>query len=64
MEIIKANPGAMEQSLLEFFSEMAMADRNFMTGSAGQSCRKAFAEVSGHAYTNMRLATMPCTTLT
>jgi transportin-1 len=50
MEIIKANPGAMEQSLLEFFSEMAMADRNFMTGSAGQSCRKAFAEVSGHAY--------------
>ncbi|KAF2011137.1 ARM repeat-containing protein [Aaosphaeria arxii CBS 175.79] len=32
MRIMLANPGAMEQSLLEFFSEMAKADRSLVNG--------------------------------
>lgn len=32
MQIILANPPAMEQSLLEFFNEMAKADRNLVNG--------------------------------
>jgi hypothetical protein len=31
MQMILANPGAMEQSLLQFFSEMSSADRNIMS---------------------------------
>lgn len=49
MQIVLANPGAMEQSLLEFFSLMASADRNFVTGPAGAQCREIFKQVS---YTN------------
>lgn len=47
MRMILANPGAMEQSLLEFFSEMALADRALVTRPAGQNTfRETFQEVS------------------
>jgi transportin-1 len=46
MQIVLANPGAMEQSLLEFFSLMASADRNYITGPSGQNCRQTFKTVS------------------
>jgi transportin-1 len=34
MQIILANPGAMEQSLLQFFSEMSLADKNLVSHQA------------------------------
>jgi transportin-1 len=48
MRIILANPPAMEQSLLEFFSEMAKADRNLVTGPGDdpKNFREAFQQVS------------------
>jgi hypothetical protein len=45
MLIVLANPGAMEQSLLEFFSDMAMADRNAVQGPSGDHLREAFQRV-------------------
>ncbi|KAF2124803.1 ARM repeat-containing protein [Dothidotthia symphoricarpi CBS 119687] len=46
MRMILANPGAMEQSLLEFFSEMAHADRALVTRPVGQNAfRETFQEV-------------------
>lgn len=51
MRIVLANPGAMEQSLLEFFSLMASADRNFVTGPSGAQCRETFKQVSYTDYT-------------
>jgi len=47
MRIILANPPAMEQSLLEFFSEMAKADRNLVTGPGEdqKNFREAFQQV-------------------
>jgi hypothetical protein len=47
MQIILANPPAMEQSLLEFFNEMAKADRNLVTGHDSQKAfRETFQQVS------------------
>jgi transportin-1 len=48
MRIILANPPAMEQSLLEFFSEMAKADRNLVTGPGEdqKNFREVFQQVS------------------
>ncbi|KAH7389795.1 armadillo-type protein [Pyrenochaeta sp. MPI-SDFR-AT-0127] len=43
--IVLANPGAMEQSLLEFFSEMAQANFNLVTSPAGQTVRDTFQKV-------------------
>ena len=45
MQIVLANPGAMEQSLLEFFSLMASAESNFITGPSGKQCRESFKQV-------------------
>ncbi|KAF1947427.1 ARM repeat-containing protein [Clathrospora elynae] len=45
MLTVLANPGAMEQSLLEFFSDMAMADRNVVRGFAGQQVQETFQKV-------------------
>ncbi|KAF2874044.1 transportin-2 [Massariosphaeria phaeospora] len=41
MQVISVNPQAMEQCLLDFFSEMSMADRNLVAGHVSQ---KAFGE--------------------
>ncbi len=46
MLIILANPGAMEQSLLEFFSEMAQANWNLVSGPGGQTFRETFQKAS------------------
>lgn len=48
MQIILANPSAMEQSLLEFFNEMSMADRNLVTGPTPdhKALRETFQQVS------------------
>ena len=46
MLIMLANPGAMEQSLLEFFSEMAQANWNLVSGPGGQTFRETFQKVS------------------
>jgi hypothetical protein len=51
MLVVLANPGAMEQSLLEFFSDMAMADRNAVQGPSGDQLRVAFEQVSHPNYT-------------
>lgn len=45
MLIVLANPGAMEQSLLEFFSDMSMADRNVVHGPAGRQVKDTFEKV-------------------
>ncbi|KAF2998002.1 hypothetical protein E8E13_007173 [Curvularia kusanoi] len=45
MQIVLANPGAMEQSLLEFFSLMASAESNFITGPSGKQCRESFKQI-------------------
>ncbi|KNG45642.1 ARM repeat-containing protein [Stemphylium lycopersici] len=45
MLIVLANPGAMEQSLLEFFSDMSMADRNVVQGPAGRQVKDTFQKV-------------------
>jgi len=45
MQIVLANPGAMEQSLLEFFSLMATADRNFVIQSTGKQLRESFKQI-------------------
>jgi transportin-1 len=45
MLMILANPGAMEQSLLEFFSEMAMAEFNVITNPTFQNVRETFQKV-------------------
>jgi hypothetical protein len=48
MQIILANPQAMESSLLEFFGEMARADRELLTGPDEQQkvFRQTFQQVS------------------
>lgn len=48
MQIILANPQAMEQCLLDFFSEMAKADRNLVTGPDNEHrvFRETFQQVS------------------
>lgn len=48
--IVLANPGAMEQSLLEFFSEMSQANFNLVTSPAGQTVRDTFQKVSLRPY--------------
>lgn len=46
MLIVLANPGAMEQSLLEFFNDMSMADRNVVRGpTAGVQVYETFQKV-------------------
>ncbi|KAI4701132.1 hypothetical protein J4E89_010708 [Alternaria sp. Ai002NY15] len=46
MLIVLANPGAMEQSLLEFFSDMSQADRNVVRGpTAGRQVQETFQKV-------------------
>lgn len=45
MLIVLANPGAMEQSLLEFFSDMSMADSNVVRGPAGRQVQETFQKV-------------------
>jgi transportin-1 len=45
MLVVLANPGAMEQSLLEFFSEMAMAEYNVVRGQGGQKVQETFQKV-------------------
>ncbi|ORY16360.1 armadillo-type protein [Clohesyomyces aquaticus] len=46
MQVILANPPAMEQCLLEFFVEMAQADRNLVTGPDEQKVfRETFQQV-------------------
>ncbi|EFQ92692.1 hypothetical protein PTNB73_05255 [Pyrenophora teres f. teres] len=45
MLMVLANPGAMEQCLLEFFSDMSMADRNVVRGPAGQQVQETFQKV-------------------
>lgn len=45
MLIMLANPGAMEQSLLEFFSEMSTADPNIVGSPAGQQYRETSKKV-------------------
>ncbi|EOA85256.1 hypothetical protein ACJQWK_06940 [Exserohilum turcicum] len=45
MLIVLANPGAMEQSLLEFFSDMSTADRNVVRGPAGRQVQETFQKV-------------------
>ncbi|KAF2469889.1 ARM repeat-containing protein [Lindgomyces ingoldianus] len=42
MQVILANPSAMEESLLEFFNEMSQADRNLVTGPDEQKFRPTF----------------------
>jgi HEAT repeat protein len=51
MQIIIANPPAMEQCLLEFFSEMAKADPNVIAGPVGKALRETFREVSCRVFT-------------
>ncbi|KAF2735706.1 transportin-2 [Polyplosphaeria fusca] len=47
MQIVLANPQAMEQSLLEFFGEMACADRNIVLGPGEQRAfQDTFQQVS------------------
>jgi transportin-1 len=48
MYVVLANPGAMEQSLLEFFSEMARAERTLVIGPTEEkkAFREAFQQVS------------------
>ena len=47
MQIICANPQAMEESLLDFFSEMAKADPNVVTGPGQQKAlRGTFEQVN------------------
>ena len=49
MQIILANPSAMEQSLLEFFSEMAKADSNLVRGPEEQrTFRETFLQVGSN----------------
>ena len=53
MQIVLANPGAMEQSLLEFFSLMATADRNFVIQSTGKQLRESFKQVRNNSSATM-----------
>ncbi|KAF1831682.1 ARM repeat-containing protein [Decorospora gaudefroyi] len=45
MRVVLANPGAMEQCLLEFFSDMAMADFNVVRGPGGGDIQETFQKV-------------------
>ncbi|CAO2652383.1 Nn.00g006660.m01.CDS01 [Neocucurbitaria sp. VM-36] len=45
MQIMLANPGAMEQSLLEFFSEMAQANSKIVQSPVGQPFGETFQKV-------------------
>jgi len=50
MKIILDNPESMEQCLLDFFMEMASADRNFIQGPAEDELLETFQQVSTPLY--------------
>lgn len=54
MQIILANPSAMEQCLLEFFDEMSLAERNLVTGPTEdhKALRETFQQVSTMSQTS------------